>query len=312
MDQTKTPEEVSASQVVLTSFLVDILDVFFSLIVTYLSGSVVMLAQLMEGISDLTASGLLYVGLRRSEKKYDKTHPFGYGRELYFWVLISALVTFGITATLSIHFGWDRFLHPKPIADIDLALLFLGITIFTNGYALFLSLRRLLKKHSLSQILKIFTRTSLIETKTTLILDLMGTIASILGIITLSFYRLTGDLRFDGLGSILIGVMVAILAFILINNVKDLLIGKTASPEVESKIREHSLSIPEVKQVLGLKTMHIGSDKLLVNLDVQLESALTTRQIEKLIDQIKDKIRSEIPSVRHIQVELETPKVRKT
>lgn len=307
VDKTDPKKRVSGKRVVLTSFLVDLSDVILSLIVAYLSGSVIMLAQLMEGASDLIASGLLYVGLTRSKKKPDRSHPFGYGRELYFWTLISALITFGITASLSVHFGWNRVLHPEPIYNVNLAILVLIITIATNGYALWLSLKRLLKNHSYSQIFKIFFHSSLIETKTTLILDLMGTLSSILGLISLSIYALTGDLRFDGIGSIIIGIMLAFLAYFLIISIKDLLIGKTASRDIERKIRQKTLSVPEVREVLDLKTMHIGSERLLVNMEVHLKDELTTDDIERLMDKIKHKIESEIPTVKHIQIELETP-----
>lgn len=303
----KPVKRVTSQKVVFISFAVDILDVLLNTVVAILSGSVVMLTQAMEGVSDLAASGLLFFGLKRSQKDPDKSHPFGYGRELYFWTLISVLITVGITATMSIVLGWNRFLHPQPVHDIQLAFIVLAITVVTNGYALFLSIQRLLRSRSFIQIIRIFTHSSLIETKMTLVLDLMGTVASILGIGALGIYTITGDLRYDGLGSIAIGLVLVCLSYVLIKAVKDLLVGKTASAEVEAKIRLHSLSIPQVKRVLGIKTMHIGSERLLVNLDVQLDSSLTTKEIEKLIDQIKDKIRSEIPSVKHIQVELETP-----
>lgn len=98
-----------------------------------------MLSQLLEGISDLLSSGLLMVGLVRSRQKANREHPFGFGRELYFWALLSAVVTFTVTATLSIFFGWQKFLHPAPVHNIYSAFIVLGITALTNGYAFYLS-----------------------------------------------------------------------------------------------------------------------------------------------------------------------------
>ena len=128
-----------------------------------------------------------------------------------------------------------------------------------------------------------------------------------MGIIALGFYEVTGDLRFDGLGAVLIGIVLAFLAYLLLLGVRDLLIGKRASPETEAKIRKAALSVEEVREVLGLKTLHIGSEKLLVNLEVHMQSRLTTRELEKLIDKIKQRIELEVPSVKYMQVELETP-----
>ncbi len=298
-------KNISSTLVVIISFLVDILDIVLSLAVAILSGSVIMLSQVLEGVADLVSSGLLLVGIARAGQKADRQHPFGFGKELYVWALLSGIVMVGISATLSIFFGWQRFLYPQKIQDLHLAFLVLAFTTLTNGFAFYLSLKRLLRGRNLNQVIKIFLHSSLIETKTTFILDLMGTTASILGMIALIIYKITGDFRYDGFGAILIGAMLAILAFILLMGVVDLIVGRSASMEVEDRIRLAALTIPKVNKILGLRTLHIGSEKLLVNMEVNLSSRLTTRQIENLIDKIKMKIRKEVPQAKHVQVELE-------
>lgn len=300
-------QTIKASTVILISFVVDFLDVILSLIVAILSGSVIMTTQVLEGVADLISSGFLMIGLERSRKRSNHTHPFGYGREIYFWTLISALVMFGISSTLSFYLGLQRFLMPEKLQEIPLALGVLLFTLVTNGYAFILSLQRLLWKRSPAQIIKIFYRSSLVETKTTFILDLMGTFASLLGIIALIVYKITGNYRLDGLGAMIIGISMAIFAYLLILGIRDLLIGKSAPLEVEDRIREVAKNIPNVQDILGIRTMHIGSEKLLVNLDVHLNARLTTNEIETLIDTIKDQVRKEVPTAKHIQVELETP-----
>lgn len=304
----RNDKRVTARRVIATSFLVDLLDIILSLSVAFLSGSVIMVTQVLEAIADLTASGFLLIGLRRSMKKEDKTHPFGYGREIYFWTLLSALIMFGITSTLSFYFGWERFNSPHIIKDVNLALLVLVITFFTNLYAFALSFRRLLRKRPIKHIVQIFYRSSLVETKTTFILDLMGSLASFLGSVALGVYILTGDLRFDGVGAMMIGVALAICSIFLLSGIRDLLIGRSASLETENKIIKAALHIKEVEDVLDIKTLHVGSERLLVNLDVHMKQRLSTPELEKLIDQIKIKIREEVPSVKYLQVELETPR----
>jgi cation diffusion facilitator family transporter len=298
--------KISSKTVVVVSFLVDLLDVILSLVVAILSGSVIMLSQVLEGFADLLASGLLIIGIARSKQKEDRDHPFGYGRELYFWSLLAGIVMLTITATLSIFFGWQRFLHPEPVHDINLALLVLGITLVTNSFAFYLSLKRLLRNRSFGQVIRIFLKSSLVETKTTFTLDLMGATASLLGIVALVVYLISGDQRFDGLGAIVIGLMLAVFAVILLIGTVDLIVGRSASIEMEDRIKTVALKIPQVSKVLGLKTLHIGSERLLVNLDVHLQHGLTTDQIEKLVDKIKQSIKTEIPQVKHIQVELNT------
>lgn len=299
--------KVSTQRVIITSFLVDFLDVLASFVMTILSGSVVMLAEAFEGFADLAASGFLLIGLVRSKRPSDKKHPFGYGREIYFWTMLSALLILGLTATMSFYFGWQRFLHPEKISNIYLVFAVLSVTMLTNGYALFLSINKLLKDRSIFQIVKVFFNSSLVEIKTTFVLDLMGTLASVFGFTALLLYQLTGNLFFDGLGAMTIGVLLAVFGIILVISMREMIIGQSASPEMEKKITAATLIQPEVKKVLDLKTLHIGSEKLLVIAEVNLVSDLTTREIEEIIDRIKENIKTEVPQVKHIQVEIETP-----
>lgn len=299
-------QRISSKRVIITSFIVDLSDLILNFSVAILSGSVVMFTQVLEAISDLAASGFLIIGFYKSQHKEDKTHPFGYGREIYFWSLLAALIMFGLTSTLSFYFGWQRFFHPESIKDVSIAIFVLVLTFFTNGYAFVLSYMRLLKKRSPKSIIRIFYRSSLVETKTTFILDLMGTCASLLGTLALIIYVLTGDKRFDGLGAMVIGIVLAIFSFFLVLGIRDLLIGKSASQETEQKIKNATLEIEEVDDILDIKTLHLGSDKLLVNLFIHMKSRLGTREIEHLTDKIKDRIQAEVPSAKYIQVELDT------
>lgn len=304
----RVAQRISARKVVLTSFFVDILDIILSFITAVLSGSVIMLTQVLEAAADFTSSALLLFGIQRSMRKDDRNHPFGYGREVYFWTLLSGIVMFGLTSTLSFYFGWQRFNHPEPISNLPLAMVVLLVTLATNFYSFALSLKRLLKKRSIGQIIKIFFRSSLVETKTTFILDLMGATASLFGVISLMIYYFTKDLRFDGLGAMVIGITLGIFSISLISGIRDLVVGKSASQETEKRIIDAALKVEEVKGILDIKTLHVGPERLLVNLDVHMVSRLSTRELEKLIDEIKENIMREVPSVKYLQVELETPR----
>jgi len=306
----KKEQRITTKKVIIISVAVDVIDVVLNFYIAVLSGSVVMMTQVLEGVSDLASSGLLLIGFNRSLQKEDRNHPFGYGTEIYFWSFLSAVIMFGLTSTISFYFGWQRFFHPQPIRDIYAAVTILILTFFTNGYAFFISFRRLVKERPLKHILRIFYRSSLIETKTVFILDLMGTSASLLGSISLGIYILTGDMRFDGLGAMIIGIVLAVFSLFLITGIRELLIGKRASTETEAKIKQAALEVAEVEEVLGIKTLHIGTEKFLVDLDVHMQSKLGTKELERLMDKIKDKIRKKVPSAKYIQVELETPSIK--
>jgi cation diffusion facilitator family transporter len=302
-------KQISAKRVIVTSFIVDLGDVIFNAAVATLSGSVVMLAETLQGAADLLTSGLLLIGLHRAKRPSSRYYRFGHGRELFFWVLMAGVSLFVITGTLSLYFGIQRMLHHETIQYLWLAYVATFIGLATNSYALSLSLRRLRGAHTGPRFWYRLRHSSLVETKATLILDLLGTIASVLALTALTLYGSTGNSSFDGLGSVVIGITTAILAVALIMSVKDLLVGRSATSEIEERIRRTALEIASVKKVLDLRTMYLGSEQLLVNIEVHMQGGLETQQIEKLIDQIKHRIIQKVPIVSHIQVELETPDI---
>jgi hypothetical protein len=163
------------------------------------------------------------------------------------------------------------------------------------------------KSKPLKQLPQLFLNSDVVTTKNALVLDLMGTTAAGSGLVSLLLYQLIGERRFDGVGAMVIGLTTAILAFVLIIGIKGLLVGERAAPQIEEKIKKAALSIPQVREILDLRTMQIGPDKLLVNIDVHMQDQLTTDDLETLIDKIEKRIREKVSSVRYVQVELETP-----
>lgn len=302
--------EISAEKVAVVSFLVDITDILVNLLFALISGSVVMATQSLQGGADLIASGLLVFGVKRSKKIADKRHPYGYGREVYFWTFLSALITFVFTAGFSFYLGLKRFLNPEPISNVNFLIIVLIVTTLTNGYAMSLSFRRILGKQIHKKIFRIFLHSAFITSKTAFMLDLMGTLASILGLISIILYKLTGYLRFDSLGAMLIGLTTSILAIFVLKSAKDLLVGQSATPEVEEKIKSLIETFNKEVEVIDLRTLHMGTGNLLVDAEVSLKNDFTGEEIEKLIDKIKKRINDEIPEAKEITLELETPEVK--
>jgi cation diffusion facilitator family transporter len=301
---------ITINRVVLVSFLVDITDVLVSVIIAIITGSITMFAQSLQGITDVLSSGFLFVGNKNSNKPPNKTHPYGYGRETYFWALMSGIVTVTFTATLSIYFGYKRFIDPEIVKNINWAFFALVLSVITNGYSSFISFKRLMRGKKRNKFVKTFLNTPLIEVKTSFVLDSMGTIASVLGLIALSIYRITGDIRFDGLGAILTGASLAVFSSFILIGAKDLLIGRSASPETIERIKNYVLSYERVNKIVELRTLIIGSNKLLIDLEINVKKDLTTTEIEQLIDQIENKIKNNFKRSTSIQIELEAVKTK--
>lgn len=303
---TKT-KTITTKRALLTSFIVDVIDIVTNVAVAIITGSAVMLAEAMQGLADLTAVSLLLIGHRRAGKLATQMHPFGFGKEAYFWALLAAVIILLFTATISFYSGLNSFLNPHPIEFVTLAYAFLILAMATNGYALSVSARKLLEGRSLLKLPHAFMSTVHIAPRTTFVLDALGFLAAFFGFIALAIYGITGDARFDGIGAMIIGAMLAVASTILLLSVKTFITGKRASLETEEIIKQTALSVHGVKSVLDLRTMMLGSDNLLVNLEIHFQDGLVTDEIEATIDEIKLKVGKKIPGRTYIQVEPETP-----
>lgn len=304
-----TKQKLTDKKVVTTSTLVSISDVTFNFIISLVTGSTVMLSQALQGLSDVITGLILYIGVRRAQKQPDYKYQFGYGRELFFWVLVAGIIMFFGTGSASVYFGYQQFTNPSQIEHVSLAFGMLIFGFITNGYALSLSIARIrqqgVSKKWWSQLL----RSSIVETKATFIIDCLGVISTIFGFGALLMFIATNNPQFDGIGSMIIGLTMMGAAVILIKDVRDLIVGKSVDPETADRIKRVTHHISGVNEVLDLRTMYLGSAQLFVILEVHIEDGHTTDTIEKIIDEIKAKVQKEIPLVEHIQVEVETPEI---
>lgn len=299
--------KISDIRVVATSAMVSVSDVVFNIIVAVLTGSTVMLSQALQGLSDLITGGILYFGVKRSHKEADDQYQFGYGREVFFWVLVAGVVMFAGTGGLSVYFGYQKIMNPDSIEKVWLALLMLLFGFSTNLYAFRLSVRRMREAGDSKTWWRELLSSSMVETKATLLIDFLGTVAAGIGLFALGVYAVTGNGQIDGLGSLVIGVTMMCGAIVLILDVRDLIVGKAVDAEVLQTIARAAKRVRGVQGVLDIRTMYLGSAKLLVILEVHLADGFDTDQIEVITDKVKAAVHRAEPLVHHVQVEVETP-----
>lgn len=297
-------KELSSKQVIKTSIIVDSIDIILNGTVAVISGSSIMLAEALQGLADLIAVIFLMIGVKRSARKPNKHYNFGYGKELYFWVMCSAIAMFAITATVSIYSGVHKLINPEHLENTFWAYFVLAFAVISNVYALSVSLKRMRLAPTRASIVKSFMKSHLIEIKATLITDAMGTASASLGIISLLGYWITGDARYDGMGAIVIGVTISIFALWLLSDVKNLIIGKSASPDNLAKIRKVLEDEPLVKKVERIMSMHFGSEDIYVNLNIDVDQNSTAAQIEKLDKKIEEAIIRAVPEVDLVHIEI--------
>jgi divalent metal cation (Fe/Co/Zn/Cd) transporter len=222
-------------------------------------------------------------------------------------LLTGSTVMLAVTSTFSFYSGLQRWLHPEKIEYLGVAYGALAVAVFSNGYATILSLRKIMGQQKLNRLPQEFVESSDITPRITLVLDAAGTLAAAFGLITLIIYGITGDSKFDGLGAMIIGTLLLVMALVLLATTKGLVTGKSASSKIKRKITQATMQIPQVNSVLDLRTMMMGPDNLLINAKVHLKDDLSTDEIEKIIDDIKENIRKDLKGTAHITIEPETP-----
>lgn len=300
-------KRISDVRVIVTSTTVSFFDVTLNTVVAVLTGSTVMLSQALQGLSDLITGIILYIGVRRSQRKRDEQFQLGYGREIFFWVLIAGIMMFAGTGAASVYFGYQQIVDPGEIDTIPLALGMLVLSFCMNAYAFSLSFRRIRQQGMDTKWWRHLINSSIVETKASFVLDFLGTIGTVFGLTAIIAFVLTGDARFDGVGGLVIGLTMMTAAILLVRDVRDLIIGKSVDAETEDAIAAATLSVDGVNQILDLRTMYLGSAKLLVLIEVHLDDKLDTNTIERITDAIKDTVKQAVPIVDRIQVEIETP-----
>lgn len=296
---------ISSKKVLLTSFLVDFSDIILNIIVSILSGSTIALTEALQGTTDLLTSGSLIIGYSNSKRKASGSFQFGFGKEIYFWSLISAFLMLFLTGFLSIYFGYERLLNPQKIENILLVFAVLIIALCTNFYAFLLSFNRLKKNSGLRKIWHSFVTSTLIEIKTAFVMDLMGAVAAFLGLINLIIYVLTGNAKFDGIGAICIGVIVILFSIFIIFEIRKFITGRSADSKTIEEIKNNILLFPQVHEVSDLRTMYLGSEKLVINVDIELDRKMHVSEAVDITEAIKTKLKENIENVGFIRIELE-------
>jgi len=287
------------------AFIVNTVISTVKFIVAFFTGSSAMLAEAFHSLADTGNQLLLLLGLRLSVKPPDAQHPFGYGKERFFWAFVVAISMFAVGASFSVYEGIRGFLHPHRIVNPWLNYIILGLGVFLESIALRIAYREF------SATRKFGIWRSLREAKdpallTVLFEDSAAMIGIAMALTGILLTQITGNALYDSVASVLIGLMLAGIAFFLARETKDLLIGESASEEDRNKILKAVCSVPEVSESIELLTMHIGPEEILVNLSVQFCDGLDTDQVEQAIDRIEREIKAEVPMVGHIFIEADT------
>jgi cation diffusion facilitator family transporter len=267
-----------------------------------ITGSSAMLSEAVHSVVDTGNEILLLYGQKQSAKPADRRHPFGYGRELYFWCFVVALLIFAVGAGVSIYEGVIHFRHPEPISKpwinyVVLALAFL----FEGGSWLFAW-----KAFSEARRDQGFWESIRESKDPTSFMVLFEDSAALVGIVIaavgtwLSIHL--GDPRIDGISSILIGAVLAAVAVLLARESKELLIGERAAPELSDAIRQTVSEEPCVLDVSDIITTQMAPDQVIATLGVDIVDSLRVPEVEALIHRIETRVRERFPQLYRVFV----------
>jgi cation diffusion facilitator family transporter len=294
---------------VLGALFANALIAILKLVAAVITGSSGMMAEALHSVADTTNQIFLLLGLRFYRRPASEKHPFGYGKERFFWSFIAAIFIFGVGATYAIYEGIERLAHPHPPTKLVWAYAVLGISFVLESASIALALYQEIKEaHHERLSFADYLRESKDPTAKTVLFEdsaaLIGIVVAAIGLL-LTDYQVGGaaGAYWDGVASIIIGLVLAVVAFVLARASRGLLLGEAANPKEVTAIKQAIESHPNVEQVLELLTMHLAPKEILINAHVKLRPDLVTSDIVKSIAEIEERIKRAEPKVEKIFLE---------
>ena len=269
-----------------------------------LTGSSAMVSEGIHSLVDTGNGGLLLFGIHKSKQPADATHPFGYGKELYFWSLIVAVLIFGVGGGISIYEGIAHLLHPRPLEDPFWSYLVLGFAAVFEGLVFVIAFRAFQALKGEDESIWQAIKSSKDPTTFTVLFEdaaaMLGLIFAFVGIFLAYQFE---NPYLDGVASVCIGLLLAAVAVVLAYESKGLLVGEGTDPQTLGKIRKLAEADPGVKKMLMPLTMHFGPDTVLLTVDIEFHKRLSATEVEEAVDRLDKSIRTQYPNIKHIYIQ---------
>lgn len=288
---------------VLQSLIVNALIAIAKTVAAVFTKSGSMLAEAIHSFSDCGNQGLLLLGIKQAKKPADSKHPLGYGRSVYFWSFMVAMLLFSLGGMFSIYEGIHKFYEPEPIHNIGWGIGVLVFALLLEGYATISNVIEINKRRGNLGIIRYLR-----ETKDSDLVVVFGeNSAAVLGLIValgaMLLSHFTGDTRYDASGSLIIGYILICVAIFLSVEVKSLLIGESADPRISQAARQIALVHPDIVELINCISVQQGPGEVLVCAKIKCEPNLNALQISSLINEFEERLRTECPEVRWLYVE---------
>lgn len=265
-------------------------------------------AMLSEGIHSLVDSGnqiLLLHGIKSADRPASAEHPFGHGKEIYFWSFVVAMLIFALGGAVSIYEGWQHVMHPTSIKNIAVNYVVLGLALIFESVALWVAFREFNRSRGSRGIMEAITKGK----DPTLFVVVFEDSAALVGLLLALFgnvlYQLTGNPLFDAMASLGIGVVLILTALFLALESKSLLIGESADPRIVSRIRQLLSADPKIVAVNEVATLHMGPDFIVVTVSVDFVDGLAAEILEASVTEHNTRIKAIDPRIQRVFIEAE-------
>jgi cation diffusion facilitator family transporter len=288
---------------IIQSLIVNVLIASSKGVAAFMTGSGAMLAETIHSFSDCANQGLLLRGVKQAQRPPDEKHPMGYGRSIYFWSFMVAMLLFSVGGMFSIYEGVHKFIHPEPVENIVWGVGILIFSLIMEGYATFSNIQEFNQRRGTQGFFSYLRATK----DSDLVVIFGENSAAVLGLIFALIAMLTayytGDGRYDALGSIAVGVVLILVAIFLATEVKSLLIGESADPIIEQQAKRIAIDHPNIKHLMECLTIQQGPGEVLACIKIQCEPHLTADEVSHLINDFEQQLRSVCPEVKWLFVE---------
>ena len=275
-----------------------------------MSGSSAMFSEGIHSVVDTGNQVLLLHGIRRARKPPCDRFPFGHGKEIYFWSFAVAILIFAVGSGVSLYEGIIHTIHPKPMGNPMINYIVLGMAMLFEGVAWFFALTEFNKAKGPWGYIEAVQRGKDPTMFVVLFEDsaaMLGIVVAFLGVLLVD---LTGILIFDGIASIIIGLILGGTAVWLAYETKGLLIGESANEMVIKGIREIILKYDGIENLNEVLTMHMGPEFVLVNVSIDFKDDIKAGDLEDMIARMDTEIKESFPTVKRIFVEAESRRIQ--
>ena len=289
---------------ILAAFLANLGIAIAKFVGFLLTRSAGLLAEAPHSLADTGNQLLLLLGGKRASKAADTVHPFGYGRERYFWAFVVALVLFSMGGLFALYEGIEKVRHPHEVEDLPIAIGILLFAVVLEAVSLRTAYREAsAHREEKGSWLGWIRRSKQPELPVVLLEDsgaLIGLMFALTGVV---LAHVTDEPRWDAAGSIAIGTLLVVIAIVLAIEMKGLLIGESATTADIARIAETLERAPSVRRIIHLRTEHLGPEELLVAAKLDFDPGLSIEELSTAIDGADQQLRAVVPSAHFVFIE---------